>query len=278
MLARHFVDPRVGVVAGQVKVGNRRNLLTAWQSLEYISGIGVTRMAEGLVGAITVAPGACSAWRKRAIEEAGGYSLAVLADDCDLTLRMHRLGYKVILDNEAVARTEAPMTVRALARQRLRWTFGIMQAFRRHRGMVLRPRYGVLGMVVLPYALLSIIVPLVFMPLTYLAAALMLASGRWQPVALFAAFIFGTQLVTSIVAVRMVRERLWHLLLVPVYRLIYEPLRVYVLYRALLMVAKGRAVGWFRVPRTNTVKGALGPFRPCAPGASVTRRIRRRFS
>ena len=77
MLARHFADPRIGVVAGQVKVGNRRNLLTAWQSLEYISGIGVTRMAEGLVGAITVAPGACAAWRKRAIEEAGGYSSMV---------------------------------------------------------------------------------------------------------------------------------------------------------------------------------------------------------
>ena len=254
-LARHFADPRIGVVAGQVKVGNRRNVLTAWQSLEYISGIGVTRMAEGLVGAITVAPGACAAWRTRAIEEAGGYSSLVLADDCDLTLTMHRLGYEVILDNEAVAWTEAPMTVRALARQRLRWTFGLLQAFRHHRGMVLRPRYGLLGMVILPYALLSIIVPLVFMPLTYLAAALMLASGRWQPVALFAAFIFGLQLVTSIVAVRTVRERLWHLLLVPVYRLIYEPLRVYVLYRSLLMIAKGNAVGWFRVPRTNTVQG-----------------------
>ena len=279
-LARHFADPRVGVVAGQVKVGNRRNLLTAWQSLEYISGIGVTRMAEGLVGAITIAPGACAAWRKRAVVEAGGYSSLVLADDCDLTLSMQRLGYKVMLDNEAVSWTEAPMTVRALARQRLRWTFGLLQAYRKHRGMVLRPRYGVLGMVVLPYALLSVVVPLVFMPLTYLAAALVLASGRWQPVALFAAFIMGVHLVISIVAVRMVRERLWHLLLIPVYRLIYEPLRVYVLYRSLLMVAKGKAVGWFRVPRTNTVKGALGRAFPAvrAPGAGPTRGIARRFS
>ena len=255
MLARHFADPRVGVVAGQLKVGNRRNILTAWQSLEYISGIGVTRMAEGLVGAITIAPGACAAWRKRAIEEAGGYSSVVQADDCDLTLTMQRLEYKVALDNEAVACTEAPMTVRALARQRLRWTFGLLQAYRHHRRMVLRPRYGVLGMVVLPYALLSIIVPLVFMPLTYLAAALVLASSRWQPVALFAAFTVGVHLVTSIVSIRMVRERMWHLLLVPVYRLIYEPLRVYVLYRSVLLIAKGKAVGWFRVPRTNSVKG-----------------------
>jgi cellulose synthase/poly-beta-1,6-N-acetylglucosamine synthase-like glycosyltransferase len=73
-LARHFADPRIGVVAGQVKVGNRRNIRTAWQSLEYISGVCLTRMAEGLLGAITIAPGACAAWRRSVVLEAGGYS------------------------------------------------------------------------------------------------------------------------------------------------------------------------------------------------------------
>ena len=252
-LARHFADPRIGVVAGQVKVGNRRNILTAWQSLEYISGVCVTRMAEGLLGAITIVPGACAAWRRSVVLEAGGYSSRTLAEDCDLTLSIQRLRYKVALDNGAVAWTEAPMTVRGLAKQRLRWTFGVLQAFREHREMVLRPRYGVLGMVVLPYALLSIAVPLIFMPLTYVVAGLSIASGHWQPVALFAAFVVGVQLFTAIAAVRMVREHLWHLLVVPVYRLIYEPLRAYVLYRSLLIVAKGKALGWFRPARTNTV-------------------------
>ena len=252
-LARHFTDPRVGVVAGQVKVGNRRNLLTAWQSLEYMSGICVTRMAEGLVGAIAIAPGACAAWRKRAVVEAGGYASQPLAEDCDLPLSIQRLGYQVRQDTEAVAWTEAPMTVRALARQRLRWTFGNLQAFRKHRGMMLRPRYGILGMIVLPYALLSVVVPLAFMPLTYIAAGLSIAAGRWQNVALFAVFVAGVHLVISVVAVRMVGERLWHLLVVPVYRLIYEPLRGYVLYRSLVMAAKGKALGWYRPARTGTV-------------------------
>ena len=256
-LARHFTDPRVGVVAGQVKVGNRRNLLTAWQSLEYMSGICVTRMAEGLVGAIAIAPGACAAWRKRAIVEAGGYSSQTLAEDCDLTLSIQRLGYQVRQDNEAVAWTEAPMTVRALTRQRLRWTFGNLQAFRKHRSMVLRPRYGLLGMVVLPYALLSVIIPLAFMPLTYIAAGVSIASGRWQNVALFAVFVAGVHLVISIVAVLMVRERPWHLLVVPLYRLIYEPLRIYVLYKSLLLAAKGKALGWYRPARTGTVLPAV---------------------
>jgi cellulose synthase/poly-beta-1,6-N-acetylglucosamine synthase-like glycosyltransferase/peptidoglycan/xylan/chitin deacetylase (PgdA/CDA1 family) len=252
-LARHFADPQLGVVAGQVKVGNRRNVVTAWQSLEYMSGICITRMAEGLVGAITIAPGACAAWRKRSVVEAGGYSSQTLAEDCDLTLSIHKLGYRVVQDNEAIAWTEAPMSVRALAKQRLRWTFGTLQAFRKHRGMVLRPRFGILGMVVLPYALLSILIPLMFMPLTYTAAVLSIMSGRWQYVALFAALVAGIHLITSIAAIRMVRERVWHLLVVPIYRLIYEPLRIYVLYRSLLMVAKGKAMGWYRPKRTNTV-------------------------
>lgn len=119
--------------------------------------------------------------------------------------------------------------------------------------MVLRPRYGILGMVVLPYALLSILIPLTFMPLTYAAAVLSIMSGSWQYVVWFAIFVAGIHLIISIVAIRMVRERLWHLLVVPIYRLIYEPLRFYVLYRSLLMVAKGKAVGWYRPKRTNTV-------------------------
>ena len=253
MLARHFTDPRIGAVAGQIKVGNRRNILTAWQSLEYISGVSVTRMAEGLVGAITIAPGACAAYRRHIVLQAGGYSTRTLAEDCDLTLGIQQLRYKVTLDNSAVAWTEAPMTIRSLAKQRLRWTFGVLQAFRNHRNLVLRPRYGALGMVVLPYALLSVAVPLVFMPLTYVVAGLSLASGHWQPLAQFSAFAIGVHLLMSIVAVRMVRERPWHLLVVPVYRLIYEPLRAYVLYRSLLFIAKGKALAWFRPPRTNTV-------------------------
>jgi hypothetical protein len=108
-------------------------------------------------------------------------------------------------------------------------------------------------MVVLPYTLLSVVIPLAFMPLTYIAAGVSLASGRWQGVALFAAFVAGVHLVTSVIAVCMVRERPWHLLVVPLYRLIYEPLRTYVLYKSLLVAARGKALGWYRPARTGTV-------------------------
>lgn len=260
MLARHFISPShnkrvkpIGAVAGHVKVGNRRNILTAWQSLEYISGICVTRMAEGLMGAISIVPGACAAWRKDAIVAAGGYSHDTLAEDADLTLTLHQLGYRIVQENQAVAWTEAPATVRSLAKQRLRWTYGNLQALRKHSSMLLKPRFGFLGMVTMPYTLLSIVVPLLFMPLTIAVAVLSTASGNWQPVALFAAFVSAAHLIISSLALWMVKEKAWHLLVVPIYRVIYEPLRVYLLYASLLKALKGRLVGWYRPERIGSV-------------------------
>ncbi|WP_307857492.1 bifunctional polysaccharide deacetylase/glycosyltransferase family 2 protein [Paenarthrobacter sp. DKR-5] len=276
VLARHFVEKPsgkvVGAVAGQVKVGNRRNLLTAWQSLEYISGICVTRMAEGLVGAISIAPGACAAWRRDALLQVGGYSHDSMAEDADLTLSIQRLGYAIVQENAAVAWTEAPMTVKAFAKQRLRWTYGNIQALYKHRGMLFRSRYGVLGLVTLPYALISVVVPLIFMPMTFIVAGISLAHGEWQAIAIFAAFVAATHLLISLVAVIMVRESFLHLLIVPLYRLIYEPLRFYVVYGSIVQALRGRAVGWYRPERTNSVlmpAGAGAPARPDAEPDSI---------
>ncbi|WP_442863603.1 bifunctional polysaccharide deacetylase/glycosyltransferase family 2 protein [Arthrobacter sp. FW305-BF8] len=255
--ARHFVAQSkgkpVGAVAGHVKVGNRRNILTAWQSLEYLSGICVTRMAEGLMGAISICPGACAAWRREALVQAGGYSHDTLAEDADLTLSLQRLGYSIVQENEAVAWTEAPMTVRGLFKQRLRWTYGNIQTLYKHRGMLLNPRYGALGLLTMPYALLSVLVPLVFMPMTLIVAAVSLSKGEWQAIAVFAVFVAATHMIISLVAVIMVREDPRHLFIVPIYRLIYEPLRAYVLVGSLLQALRGRAVGWYKPERTNTV-------------------------
>jgi biofilm PGA synthesis N-glycosyltransferase PgaC len=250
---KHLAGKKLGAVAGHVKVGNRRNLLTAWQSLEYLSGICVTRMAEGLMGAISIVPGACSAWRREALIQAGGYSTDTLAEDADLTLSLKRLGYTIAQENMAVAWTEAPMTVTGLAKQRLRWTYGNIQTIYKHRGMIFNARYGALGLLTLPYALLSVIVPLIFMPMTIVVAAINLAHGEWEAIAIFAVFVAGTHLIISTVAIIMVREDPRHLLMVPIYRLIYEPLRAYVIFGATLQALRGRVVGWYRPERTNSV-------------------------
>jgi biofilm PGA synthesis N-glycosyltransferase PgaC len=257
MFARHFLAPRhgkeVGAVAGHVKVGNRRNLITAWQSLEYLSGICVTRMAEGLMGAISIVPGACAAWRREALVRAGGYSHDTLAEDADLTLSLQLLGYSIVQENEAIAWTEAPLTVKGLFKQRLRWTYGNIQTLYKHRKMLFNPKYGALGMLTMPYALISVLVPLIFMPLTVMVAIGSLIHGEWEAIAIFSAFVAATHMLISIVAILMVREKALHLLIVPIYRLIYEPLRAYVVFGSALLALRGTAVGWYKPERTNSV-------------------------
>ncbi len=87
-----------------MRVGNRSaNLITRWQSLEYVCQISVERAAQDALGAISIVPGACAAWRKDAILSAGGYSEDTLAEDCDLSLTLHRLGWGVTQDDSAFA-------------------------------------------------------------------------------------------------------------------------------------------------------------------------------
>ncbi len=273
MLARHFArntdGQPVGAVAGHVKVGNRRNVLTAWQSLEYISGICVTRMAERMLNAISIVPGACSAWSRKALQQIGGFCDDTMAEDCDATLCLQRRGYKILQENNAIADTEAPETIRALAKQRKRWTYGNLQALWKHRGMLFRPKYGILGCLSLPYAALSLLVPLLFMPLTFVAAGASLAAGNWHSIAWYAAFVAVLHMVISIAAVAMARERATHLLVVPIYRLIYEPLRAYLLYASTYRALKGTLVQWDKLERKNSV--ALSDESPHTAGQGAQR-------
>ena len=113
-LIRHFADPQIGAVAGNAKVGNRINMLTRWQALEYITSQNLDRRAFSVLNCITVVPGAVGAWRRELIERAGGFDRSTLAEDADLTMAIRKLGYAIVYEDEAVALTEAPDTVRAL--------------------------------------------------------------------------------------------------------------------------------------------------------------------
>src|SRR5438477_7703051 len=149
-LVRHFSDPKVGAVAGNVKVGNRSRWLTRWQALEYITSQNMEKRAFDLLNCITVVPGALGAWRKKAIEAAGGITADTVAEDADLTIAIRRLGWRIGYDEQAIAWTEAPETAGALIRQRFRWTFGTLQSFWKHSDTLFRPKYGTLGWVALP--------------------------------------------------------------------------------------------------------------------------------
>jgi biofilm PGA synthesis N-glycosyltransferase PgaC len=167
---------------------------------------------------------------------------------------LQRARWRIDQEPDAVTYTEVPQSARALVRQRFRWMFGTLQAVWKQRRMVLNPRYGALGLAVMPYAVLSILVPLVFMPIAYWLVAQSLLGGDWRTVVAYLGVLTALHFVMAAVAVAMSREKLWHLLVVPVYRLIYEPLRTYLLYSTALAVLRGRLVGWNKLARTNTVR------------------------
>jgi peptidoglycan-N-acetylglucosamine deacetylase len=260
-LVRQFaVDPdgRLGAVAGVVRVGNReRNLLTRWQGLEYLTQIGIERSAYAQLGAVPIIPGACAAWRKAAITEVGGYSHATLAEDCDLTLSLHQARWRVSQDDEALAYTEAPDHADALLAQRIRWTFGTLQAIFKHRNMLLRRRYGWLGMAVLPYMVISVVVPIVFLPFIAVMGVLAVQNSGWATVGLYFLLFLALHLLIASVAVILMRERWANLLMVPIYRVVHEPLRAYLLYTSVYLAIRGVKLGWNKLQRTGVMDAVL---------------------
>ncbi|HET9281965.1 MAG TPA: glycosyltransferase [Candidatus Angelobacter sp.] len=160
ILVKHFADPKVGAVAGNAKVGNRVNLWTRWQALEYITSQNFERRALNVFGAVSVVPGAIGAWRVAAVKQAGGYPTDTVAEDADLTMSLLEHGWRVVNEDRALAFTEAPTNARGLMRQRFRWSFGILQAVWKH-GAAIRRRSR-LGWIALPNIIIfQILLPLV---------------------------------------------------------------------------------------------------------------------
>jgi len=129
---RHFENPKVGAVAGNVKVVNRHNLLTRMQALEYIEGLNMVRRSQGYFSAVNVIPGPLGIFRRAVLEEVGGYDSDTFAEDCDITIKILGHGWKITYEPYAITWTEAPETIRAFFRQRYRWTRGILQSLRKH--------------------------------------------------------------------------------------------------------------------------------------------------
>jgi len=95
-------------MAGNAKVGNRVNLWTRWQALEYITAR-ILSGARWIFHVVTVVPGAIGAWRTAPVKAAGGYPLNTVAEDADLTMNLLEQRWKVDYEDRALAFTEAPI-------------------------------------------------------------------------------------------------------------------------------------------------------------------------
>lgn len=267
-LVAHLVDPAIGAVAGNAKVGNRINLLTRWQALEYITSQNLDRRAFDRLNCVTVVPGAVGAWRRDLVLKAGGFPADTLAEDADLTLAMLRQGTHVVYEERAIAWTEAPDTVSGLLKQRFRWIFGTLQAAWKQRDTLFNPRYGSLGLVALPNLLIfGVLFPLVS-PLMDLQMLLSLIGALWESRFhpneftgdLFARTFFyyavfvAVDLLAAALAFTLERRERWSLLVwLPLQRLAYRQLMYIVVIRAVVAAMRGQLVGWGKLERKATV-------------------------
>ncbi len=252
-LLEPFTNSDVGAVSGHAKVGNLRTFIARCQALEYTCGFNLDRRAYNRWECITVVPGAISAVRKDAINEAGGLSLETLAEDTDLTLSLHRHRQRIMYVPDAIAWTEAPESVRTLARQRSRWAYGTLQCLWKHRDMVFNWNYRALGWFSLPSIWFFQIILVAVTPMVDLFLLASLPFGAWNAVLPFVVIFLAMDVILATLACMLEREpivRAWQIL--PM-RLIYRPMLSYCIWKAILRAIKGAWVSWGKLERTASV-------------------------
>ncbi|NIJ67513.1 cellulose synthase/poly-beta-1,6-N-acetylglucosamine synthase-like glycosyltransferase/spore germination protein YaaH/peptidoglycan/xylan/chitin deacetylase (PgdA/CDA1 family) [Sphingomonas leidyi] len=273
-LARWFEDPEVGAIAGNAKVGNRINLVTRWQAVEYVTSQNLERRALASLDAIMVVPGAVGAWRKAALDDVGGYPVDTLAEDQDLTIAIQRKGWRVGYDIDAVAWTEAPESFRALAKQRFRWAFGTLQCLWKHRAILRTRKPAGLALVGIPQAWVfqiafALIFPLI--DLALIASIVGTAIRVWQHgwaqtesdvlrMGIYWISFMAIDFLCGWVAYRMEkREKRYPGLLLLAQRFVYRQLMYWVVIRAVANALRGPWVGWGKLERSGRVEAQATP-------------------
>ena len=277
ILVPHFANASVGAVAGNAKVGNRVNLWTRWQALEYITSQNFERRALNVFGAVSVVPGAIGAWRVAAVRQAGGYHTDTVAEDADLTMSLLENGWRVVNEDRALAFTEAPTNARGLMRQRFRWSFGILQAVWKHGGAI--RRRSRLGWIALPNIIVfQIMLPLVspFIDIMFLFGTLQYLAARYfhpestdpsnfQRLAFYFVIFLAIDFVASALAFLLERrvegtgedaQLLLHLWL---QRFSYRQLFSAVLAKTVKRAIDGKPFAWDKLERTAAVAKSHAP-------------------
>jgi cellulose synthase/poly-beta-1,6-N-acetylglucosamine synthase-like glycosyltransferase/peptidoglycan/xylan/chitin deacetylase (PgdA/CDA1 family)/spore germination protein YaaH len=273
-LVPHFANPHIGAVAGNAKVGNRVNLWTRWQALEYITSQNFERRALDLFDVVMVVPGAIGAWRTAGVKAGGGYHPDTVAEDADLTMNLLEQGYAVIYEDQALAFTEAPINANELARQRFRWSFGILQAVFKHRGAILRRR--AMGLFALPNILIfQILLPLVspLIDLAFVAGILRYIIDKhfhpdttstadlYKLLTFFGAFLL-IDFAASSLAFLLERKHpaskgdAWLLVHIWAQRFTYRQLFSWVLLRTMKRAIDGKPFNWDKLERSATMSKA----------------------
>ncbi|MBT2695952.1 glycosyltransferase [Bacillus sp. ISL-40] len=253
LLVNHFKNEHVAAVSGNVKVGNKGNLLTNWQHIEYVTGFNLERRAFAALNCITVVPGAIGAWRKTAVEEAGYFQEDTLAEDTDITLTLLRQGKRIEFEEKAYAFTEVPEDIKSLAKQRYRWVYGTLQCLWKHREALFNKKHNSLGFIALPNMWLFQYIYQTISPIADILFILALFNPHPERAAIGFILFYLLDFCTSLYAFRLEKESPKPLVSLFLQRILYKQLMTYVVIKSIFSAIKGVTVGWGKLKRKGNV-------------------------
>lgn len=152
-----FDDENVGASTAAMSVHKPGNIVERMQNAEYILGIAL-RHILATVNGLYVTPGPFSLYRKDLVVELGGFREGHKTEDMEMALRIQRAGFAIDSAPAARVYTKAPSSVPALVKQRVRWTSGFLRnMLYEYRDLVGNPRFGALGLIVLPLGFMAVV-------------------------------------------------------------------------------------------------------------------------
>jgi biofilm PGA synthesis N-glycosyltransferase PgaC len=180
------LDPERTMAAprGQREVDRRP--FVAYQHLDYLRAFLNNRLAWSRMGFMLCSVGAFQIWRRDVLEELGGYARGFTCEDIELTFRVHEKflrdgrDYAILCLPDNVGTTEGPDTVRKLVSQRERWQRVIDETVWHYRNMWFNPRFRSVGLVGVPFYLLTEVLAPAVEVLAVGALALSLTLGVFE--------------------------------------------------------------------------------------------------
>jgi cellulose synthase/poly-beta-1,6-N-acetylglucosamine synthase-like glycosyltransferase len=184
-----------------------RNRLVLFQIVEYIRGFMFGRVGWDALNSLLILSGTFSLFQKQAVIEAGGFMVDNVSEDMEMIVRLHRFKrrqkkpYRIRFISDPICWTETPETIKMLARQRRRWHLGLIQTISQNRVMLFNPRYGTIGMVVMPYyvffEVIGPIVEVIGYVVVFLSYVMGILSIRFLMIFFTLAIVYGVFLSTA---------------------------------------------------------------------------------
>jgi len=205
-----------------VEVGLPGSQLARFQVVEYLRAFLASRVTLSMINGLMIISGAFGVFKRDVVAAVGGFRQDTVGEDMELVAHLHRHfrekrePYRIVFQPDPVCWTEAPETIRGLARQRDRWQRGTLQVLSYHWKMFCNPRYGVLGLFVMPYYLIfegvGPIIELLGYVLTILAVAFGLLNWKFAWLLFLAAVLYGAMIsIASVILEEVSFRRYPHL-------------------------------------------------------------------